>query len=146
MDLTIWLHFFGCEVVRCLDWVKLLDVHPVMLSVHFFFCLPRFLLPFTVSWRMVLESQLDLVTWPYHFSFLFLPVVRSSHWMVRMLSDDNSTTLLLGTCSMQKMPRILIVSHVCIHLCISTVNVHDSHAYKKMDRSMTDVFVYPDWL
>ena len=53
-------------------------VHSLILSSHFFFCLPL-LFPFTVPCRIVLANQEDFEMWPNHLSFRFLTRVRSYH-------------------------------------------------------------------
>ena len=55
-----------------------IPVHSLMLSSHLFFCLPRFLAPFTVLCRIVFAMPEDLEMWPYHLSFCFFTMVRRS--------------------------------------------------------------------
>ena len=56
---------------------KSIPVHSLILSPHLFFCLPLFLLSFTVPCRIVFAKSEDLKTWPNHLSFRFLTRVRS---------------------------------------------------------------------
>ena len=49
-----------------------------MLSSHLFFCLPLLLAPFTAPSRIVFAMPEDLEMWPYHLSFRFFTMVRSS--------------------------------------------------------------------
>ena len=55
-----------------------IPVHSLMLSSHLFFCLPLLLAPFTVPCRIVFATPEDLEMWPYHLSFRFFTMVRSS--------------------------------------------------------------------
>ena len=50
----------------------------LMFSIQLFLCLPLFLDPFTVPWRIVLESVWWRVTWPNQAIFLLFTVVSSS--------------------------------------------------------------------
>lgn len=59
-------------------------VHCRMLYLHRFFCLPLFLIPWTVPRRTVLASPEDFVTCPYHFMvsvFLQWTRVRGIQWL-----------------------------------------------------------------
>ena len=49
-----------------------IPVQSLILSTHFFFCLPLFLFPFTVPCSIVFAKPEDLETWPNHLSFRFL--------------------------------------------------------------------------
>ena len=84
---TIPLHLdlFSAALV---ELAKSIPVHCLILSSHFFFCLPLFLFPFTVSCRIVFAKPEDLETWPNHLSFRFLTRVRSSSY--------SSANLLIG--------------------------------------------------
>ena len=53
-------------------------VHSLMLSSHFFLCLPCLLPPFTVPCKMVSARPHKRKTWPYHCSLRFFTVVRRS--------------------------------------------------------------------
>ena len=57
-----------------------IPVHSLMLSPHLFFCLPLFLAPFTVPYRIVFTMPEDLEMWPYHLGFRFFTMVRRSSW------------------------------------------------------------------
>ena len=57
-----------------------IPVHSLILSSHLFFCLPLFLLPFTVPCRIFFARPEDLETWPNHLSFRFLTRVRRSSY------------------------------------------------------------------
>ena len=60
------------------ELAKSIPVRSLILSSHLFFCLPLFLFPFTVPFRIVFAKPEDLETWPNHLSFRFLTRVRSS--------------------------------------------------------------------
>ena len=60
------------------ELAKSIPVHSLILSTHLFFCLPLFLCPFTVPFRIVFAKQEDLETWPNYLSVRFLTKVRSS--------------------------------------------------------------------
>ena len=47
------------------ELAKSIPVHSLILSSHLFFCLPRFLFPFTVPCRIVFAKPEDLETWPF---------------------------------------------------------------------------------
>ena len=73
--------FPSWPVFSCPSWAgKVIPVHSLILSSHLFFCLPLFLFPFTVPWRIVFAKPEDLETWPNHLSFRFLTRVRSSSY------------------------------------------------------------------
>ena len=55
-----------------------IPVHSLMLSSHFFFCLPLLLAPFTVPCRIVFAMLEELEMWPYHLSFRFFTMGRRS--------------------------------------------------------------------
>ena len=55
-----------------------IPVHSLMLSSYLFFCLPLLLAPFIVPCRIVFAMPEHLEMWPYHLSFRFLTMVRSS--------------------------------------------------------------------
>ena len=55
-----------------------IPIHFLMLSSHLFFCLPLLLAPFTVPCIIVFAMPEDLEMWPYHMSFLFFTMIRSS--------------------------------------------------------------------
>ena len=59
------------------ELAKSIPVHSLILSSHLFFCLPLFLLPFTVPCRIVFVKPEDLGTWSNHLNFHFLTRVRS---------------------------------------------------------------------
>ena len=59
------------------ELAKSIPVHSLILSSHLFFCVPLFLFPFTVPYRIVFAKAEDLETWPNHLSFRFLTRVRS---------------------------------------------------------------------
>ena len=110
-------------------------VHSLMLSSHFFFCLPCLLPPFTVPCKMVLARPDEQETHQYHCSLhLFTMVRRSScgpiaYWIL-------AQTLSLVTWSLYEMCSILqqhLISMACILLWSSAVMSHDSRAYRKMD-------------
>ena len=71
------LDLFSAALV---ELAKSIPVHSLILSSHLFFCLPLFLLPFTVPCRIVFAKPEDLETWPNHLSFRFLTRVRSSSY------------------------------------------------------------------
>ena len=71
------LDLFSAALV---ELAKSIPVHSLILSSHLFFCLPLFLFPFTVPWRIVFAKPEDLETWPNHLSFRFLTRVRSSSY------------------------------------------------------------------
>ena len=52
--------------------------HILMLSSHFFLCLPCLLPPFTVPCKMVLARPDERETWPYHCSLRLFAMVRRS--------------------------------------------------------------------
>ena len=56
-----------------------IPVHSLMLSSNLFFCLPLLLAPFTVPCRIIFAMPEDLEMWPYHLSFRFFTMVRSSY-------------------------------------------------------------------
>ena len=68
---TIPFHFvlFSAALV---ELAKFIPVHTLILSSHFFFCLPLFLFPYTVPCRIVFAKPEDLETWPSHLSFRFI--------------------------------------------------------------------------
>ena len=45
----------------CLSWARacVVAIHSAMLSVHFCFCLPRLLSPWTIPWSVVLDRPLE---------------------------------------------------------------------------------------
>ena len=110
-------------------------VHSLMLSSHRFLCLPLRLPPWTVPWRIVMASPDDHVTCPCHFSLrLFTAVRRSSNSPMAfpILAFTSSLVML----SLYETPRSLwkhLISNACILLSMSSIMVHDSHAYKNMD-------------
>ena len=55
-----------------------IPVNSLMLSSHFFFCLPLLLAHFTVPCRIAFAMPEDLEMWPYHLSFRFFTMVRRS--------------------------------------------------------------------
>ena len=57
------------------ELAKSILVHSLILSSHLFFCLPLFLFPFTVPFRIVFAKPEDLETWPNHLSFRVLNMV-----------------------------------------------------------------------
>ena len=59
---------------------KSIPVHSLILSTHLFFCLPLFLFPFTLPFRIVFAKPEDLETLPNHLSFRFLTRVRTSSY------------------------------------------------------------------
>ena len=72
---TIPFHdLFSAALVKL---AKPIIVHSLILSSHLFFCLPLFLVPFTVPCRIVFAKPEDIETWPNHLSFRFLTRVRS---------------------------------------------------------------------
>ena len=71
------LDMFSAALV---ELAKSIPVHTLILSSHLFFCLPRFLFPFTVPCSIVFANPEDLETWPNHLSFRFLTRVRSSSY------------------------------------------------------------------
>ena len=71
------LDLFSAALV---ELAKSISVHSLILSSHLFFCLPLFLLPFTVPCRIVFAKPEDLETWQNHLSFRFLTRVRSSSY------------------------------------------------------------------
>ena len=71
------LDLFSAALV---ELAKSIPVHSLILSSHLFFCLPLFLFPFTVPYRIVFAKPEDLETWPNHLSFRFLTRVRSSSY------------------------------------------------------------------
>ena len=71
------LDLFSAALV---ELAKSIPVHSLILSSHFFFCLPLFLLPFTVPCRVVFAKPEDLETWPNLLSFRLLTRVRSSSY------------------------------------------------------------------
>ena len=60
------------------ELAKSIPVHSLILSSHLFFCLSRFLFPFTVLCMIVFAKPEDLETWPSHLSLRFL--TRSSSY------------------------------------------------------------------
>ena len=62
------------------ELAKSIPVHSLILSSHLFFCLPLFLVFFTVPCRTVFAKPEDLETWPNHLSFRFLTRARSSSY------------------------------------------------------------------
>ena len=52
--------------------------HPLMLSAHLVFCLPRLLPPFPVPCELILARPDELETGPYHFSLPLFTMVRSA--------------------------------------------------------------------
>ena len=111
---------------------KLSSVHSAMLSVHFFLCLPLLLPPRTVSWRMVFDRHLALVTCSHQRSFLFFTVVSSSSWRFACLVMVGRTFSFV-VCSIHEMPSTLLkhlISTAWIFLCSSVVCV-----YIKIDRT-----------
>ena len=71
------LDLFSAALV---ELAKSIPVHSLILSSHLFFCLPLFLFPFTVPFRIVFAKPEDLETWPKHLSFRFLTRIRSSSY------------------------------------------------------------------
>ena len=71
------LDLFSAALV---ELAKSIPVHSLILSSHLFFCLPLFLFPFTVPFRIVFPKPEDLETWPNHLSFRFLTRVKSSSY------------------------------------------------------------------
>ena len=71
------LDLFSATLV---ELAKSIPVHSLILSSHLFFCLPLFLLSFTVPCRIVFAKPEDLETWPNYLSFRFLTRVRSSSY------------------------------------------------------------------
>ena len=71
------LDLFSAALV---ELTKSIPIHSLILSSHLFFCLPLFLFPFTVPYRIVFAKPEDLETWPNHLSFPFLTRVRSSSY------------------------------------------------------------------
>ena len=69
------------------ELAKPTPVHSLILSSHLFFCLPRFLFPFTVPCRIVFAKPEDIETWPKHLSFRFLTRVRSSSYSPILLGS-----------------------------------------------------------
>ena len=62
------------------ELVKSIPVYSLILSSHYFFCLPLLLFPFTVPSRIVFAKPEDLETCPNHLSFRFLVRIRSSSY------------------------------------------------------------------
>ena len=56
---------------------KSIPVHSLILSSHLFFCLPLFLFPITVPYRIVFAKPEDFETWPDHLNFRFLTRISS---------------------------------------------------------------------
>ena len=71
------LDLFSAALV---ELAKSIPVHSLILSSNLFFCLPLFLFPFTVPYRIVFAKPEDLETWPNHLRFRFLTRVRSSSY------------------------------------------------------------------
>ena len=69
------LDLFSAALV---ELAKSIPVHSLILSSLLFFCLPRFLFPFTVPCRIVFAKPVDFET--NHLSFRFLTRVRSSSY------------------------------------------------------------------
>ena len=89
-------------VGQCLGFCEVLPA--VMLLAHVFFCLPLCRLPWSVFCRIVFDRPFVLVTWPYHFNFLFVTVVRrSSNWPCACLTFCRTSSLV--TWSLYEMPR-----------------------------------------
>ena len=59
----IHLVLFSAALV---ELAKYIPDHSLILSSHLFFCLPLFLCPFTVLYRIVFAKPEDLETWPNH--------------------------------------------------------------------------------
>ena len=75
---TSFLHF-SLFSAALWDMANSRPVYSLMLSSHFFLCLPCLLPPFTVPCKTVLARPEEQETWPYHCNLhLFLMVSRSS--------------------------------------------------------------------
>ena len=74
--ITSFLHFFPCSPTSLWDLPNSRPVHSLMLSSHFFLCLPRLLPPLTVPCKMVLARPDERETWPHHCSLHLFNVVR----------------------------------------------------------------------
>ena len=75
---TSSLHFFSLFSTALWDLPNSRPVHSLMLSSHFFLCLPCLLSPFTVPCKMVLARSDERETWPYHCSLRLFTIVRRS--------------------------------------------------------------------
>ena len=73
---TSFLHFPFSTAL--LDLANSRPVHSLILSFHFFLCLPRLLPPFTVPCKMNLDRPGERETCPYHCSLRFFTMVRMS--------------------------------------------------------------------
>ena len=62
------------------ELAKSVPVLSLIMSSRLFFCLPLFILPFTLPCRIVFAKPEDLETWPTHLCFRFLIRVRSSSY------------------------------------------------------------------
>ena len=106
-----------------------------MLSSHLFLCLACLLPPFTVPCKIVLARPTEREACQHHFSLCVFTVVGKSScgpiacWILAQAS-------FLVMWYLYEMCSILwkhLISMTCILLCSSTVRVHDSHVYRKMD-------------
>ena len=71
------LVLFSAALVKL---AKSIPVHSLILYSNLFFCLPLFLFPFTMPYRIVSAKPEDLEMWPNHLSFRFLTRVKSSSY------------------------------------------------------------------
>ena len=110
-------------------------VHSLMLSSHFFFCLPCLLHSLTVPCKMVLARPDERETCPYHCSLRFFTMIRKSScgpiacWILAQTSSLVTWSLYETRSILRKHP----ISMTCILLWSSAVSVHDPQAYRKMD-------------
>ena len=73
-------------------------VHSLMLSSHFFLCLPCLLPPFTVPCNMVLARPVEREPWPYHYNLrLFTIVKRSSSGPIACWILARTSSLVTGS-------------------------------------------------
>ena len=107
------LDLFSAALV---ELAKSIPVHSLILSSHLFFCLPLFLFPFTVPWRIVFAKPEDLETWPNHLSFCFLTrtIYTLKLWNlslpVRMYMKCCCTTLgiNIGSCGISRLLKLYV--------------------------------------
>ena len=122
---TSFFHFFMFSTALC-DLVNSRPVHFLVLSSHFFVCLPCLLPPFTVPCKMVLARPDELETCPYYISLRLLMMVRRSScaplacWIL-------AQTSLLVTWSLYEMRSFFRYYFISMENIIGAINSKNVH-------------------
>ena len=108
-------------------------VHSLILSSHLFFCLSRFLFPFTVPCRIVFAKPEDLETWPNHLGFRFLTTVKRSLYspMAALVFLRTSTLVIWSLYEMFNTLQEHLNSKACVFFSLTLQSIPPTRVLDK---------------